>query len=110
VWDYYFYSGDKTFLRSAWAWVLENLRGAEKLCTDQGLFSGPFWNMFDWSGIDDRHHTVLHNSMLLVGAIDAAQKCALVWKDAPQATWLASFRERLRFSLNRQWDSEKGIP
>ncbi len=47
-----------------------------------GLFSGPFWNMFDWSGIDDQHETVLHNSMLMVGAIDAAQKMAGVLGDA----------------------------
>lgn len=108
VWDYYFYSGDEVFLRSTWPWVQENLRGAEKLCTDLGLFSGPFWNMFDWSGIDDGHTTVLHNSMLLVGAIEAAQKCAKVVADARTAEWLAAFRERLRFSLNRLWNAEKG--
>ena len=107
VWDYYFFSKDSAFLRSAWPWVTANLRGAERLCTDQGLFSGPFWNMFDWSGIDDRHWTVLHNSMLLVGAINAAQKCAVVLEDAPQAVWLADFRERLRTSLNQLWNQEK---
>ncbi len=104
VWDYYFYTGDAAFLKDAWAWVIANLKGAESLCTDQGLFSGAFWNMFDWAGIDDRHHTVLHNSMLLVGAIEAALKCAAVLEDESRAIWLRSFRDRLRLSLNRLWD------
>lgn len=107
VWDDYFYSADKAFLRSVWPWVLANLQGAEKLCTDRGLFSGPFWNMFDWSGIDDRHLTVLHNSMLLIGAIDAAQKCALVLEDASQPDWLAEFRRKITSSLNQLWDPKK---
>jgi alpha-L-rhamnosidase len=108
VWDYYFYTGDIDFLRSTWPWVLENLQGAEKLCTDQGLFSGPFWNMFDWSGIDDQHNTVLHNSMLLVGAIEAAQKCAQVLGVTSQLKWYSDFRRRLSLSLNQLWDPERG--
>ena len=108
VWDYYFYSQDTAFLQTAWPWVVANLRGAENLCTDQGLFSGPFWNMFDWSGIDDGHQTVLHNSMLLVGAIQAAQKCAIALGESSLAEWLVSFRERLCASLNQLWLEEKG--
>ena len=72
AWDYYWSTGDKEFLREIWPAVIRNLRGAEKLCQQGGLFSGPFWNMFDWAGIDQSHQTVLHNSMFMVGAIDAA--------------------------------------
>jgi alpha-L-rhamnosidase len=104
VWDYYFYTADTGFLKTAWSWVISNLKGAESLCTDQGLFSGAFWNMFDWAGIDDGHRTVLHNSMLLVGAIEAALKCVAVLEDETQALWLGAFRDRLHFSLNRFWD------
>lgn len=107
VWDYYFYSQDIDFLKSTWGWVIANLKGAERLCTDRGLFSAPFWNMFDWSGIDDEHLTVLHNSMLLVGAINAAQKCARALGDDTQTQWLADFRERLRSSLNQFWYTDK---
>jgi alpha-L-rhamnosidase len=111
VWDYYFFSKDKVFLQSAWSWVLSNLRGAESLCTDQGLFSGAFWNMFDWAGIDDGHRTVLHNSMLLVGAIEAALKCAAVLEDETQAKWLREFKDRLCNRLNRLWDpARKSYP
>jgi hypothetical protein len=45
--------------------------------------------------------------MLLVGAIDAARKCADVLGDMAQSEWLASFREGLVESLNRLWDPEK---
>jgi len=104
VWDYYFYSADRAFLERAWSWVVQNLRGAQELCTDQGLFSGPFWNLFDWSGIDDRHDTVLHNSLLLVGALDAARQCAEVLQDAQAASWLEGFRLDLVAAINRCWD------
>ncbi len=104
VWDYYFYSGDRDFAAEMWPAVLRNLEGAAGLLDERGLFSGPFWNMFDWTGIDDRHDTVLHNSLLLVGAIDAALRLADLLADAPHAAWLADFRARLSASLNRQWD------
>jgi alpha-L-rhamnosidase len=107
VWDYYFYSGDKRFLREAWPWVTQNLKGAEARCTDQGLFSGTFWNMFDWSGSDDRHDTVVHNSMLLAGAIRAAQKCAEELEDGQAASWLGNFGTRLSEALNQLWDADR---
>jgi len=62
VWDYYEYTGDRNFLQSVWGWVLGNLQGAEARLDERGLFSGPYWNMFDWAGIDDKHNTVLHNT------------------------------------------------
>ena len=106
VWDYCFYSDDIEFLKKSWHFVIRNLEGAEKLVDENGLFSGPFWNMFDWSGIDDRHKTVLHNSMLLVGAIDAAQKCANVLNDKKHQIWLQNFREKLTISINRYWNNQ----
>ena len=104
VWDYYFFSRDEAFLRQAWPFVLQNLRGAEKYCTDRDLFSGPFWNMFDWSGIDERHSTVLHNSMLLVGAVDAAARCAAALEDRFALQWLAALRARLVAALRPLWN------
>ncbi len=88
VWDYYFFSGDKDFLEEVWPWVKQNLEGAKTLCIDHGLFSGPFWNMFDWAGIDDGHRTVLHNSMFIVGAIDAALRCAREQGEKKDLAWL----------------------
>ena len=108
VWDYYFYSGDTAFLREVWPWVCKNLDGAAA-CTDaRGLFSGPFWNLFDWAGIDDGHETVLHNSMFVVGAIDAAIKCATVLGEKKTKQNLAAWRQRLINAINATWDTQRG--
>ncbi len=107
VWDYYAYSGDRAFLEEAWPWVIRNLEGAEAhLDPEWGLFSGPYWNMFDWSGIDDEHEIVLHNSMLLVGAINAALSCASIVGTPDQETWLTQFRRKLCTAINKLWDDE----
>lgn len=107
VWDYYFYSADKTFLKRIWPAVCLNLKNAEAMCTDKGLFSGPYWNMFDWTGVDDRRETVIHNSLFVVGAIDAALKCAAILGDAKKTKWLREFRARLKKAINRQWDAKR---
>ena len=107
VWDSYFYTGNKEFLAEMWPMVLQNLRGTQQYTTNRGLFSAPFWNMFDWSGIDDSHSTVLHNSMFVVGAIDAALKCADVLGDSENAAWLKEYRAALVASINALWDAQK---
>lgn len=109
VWDYYAWSGDRELVEELWPAVLRNLQGAAGLRDARGLFSGPFWNMFDWSGIDDRHNTVLHNSLLMVGAIEAAQKLAAVLGEAHPAAWLADLRAGLNHSLNAMWDESRGV-
>lgn len=107
VWEYYFYSGDINFLKKSWKWVVKNLKGAQRLSDKRGLFSGPFWNMFDWAGIDDRHLTVLHNSMFLVGAINAAIECGKVLEDKKTIKWLKQFRKELINAINNLWDKNK---
>jgi hypothetical protein len=105
VWDYYEFTGDDDFLRESWPWVIKNLEGTARYRDKRGLFSGPFWNMFDWSGIDQGPNTVLHNSMLAVGAIDAALKCAgVLGKDT---TWLREYRNGLVSAVNGLWDKKK---
>ena len=107
VWDYYWYSGDVAFVEEIFPAIVENLRGGESLLSDDGLFSGPFWNMFDWSGADQDHDTVLHNTMFFIGAIDAALKCARVIGDKQPGPWLRGLRRRLVNAVNRLWDDEK---
>jgi alpha-L-rhamnosidase len=108
VWDHYFYTGDREFLALVWPWVMRNLHGAARFLDQRGLFSAPFWNMFDWTDIDDSHATVIHNSMFLVGALDAALKCADVLKDASAKTRLTRFRKRTVDAVNALWDNAKG--
>ena len=107
TWDYYWYTGDKQFLRDMWPAVIRNLKGAEGFTDGQDLFSGPFWNMFDWTGADQNQKTVLHNSMFLIGAIDAALKEGEVLGDPSQTAWLKAFRQRLVAGVNKLWDAKK---
>ena len=108
IWDFYFYSGDIDFLRSTWPLVLRNLEGAMGLRDKRGLLSAPYWNMFDWSGTDDEHRTVLHNSMFFVGAIDAAAKSAVVLGDVDAGRKLAKYRDELVLSIEATWDEASG--
>lgn len=107
VWDYYEYTGDAAALRHFWRPVLRNLRGAEKHLDENGLFSGRYWNLFDWSGSDQNQRAVLHNSMLMVGAIDAALQCGGVLGDKKNIAWLRALRGRLVKSLRGLWDSRR---
>ena len=108
IWDYYEYTGDAKFVKRAWPWVKKNLKGAEKFLNKDGLFTAPFWNMFDWTDIDHNHETVIHVSMFIIGAIDAALKCAEALKDETTPEWLCAMRERVISGINALWDVEKG--
>lgn len=107
TWDYYWETGDQDWLRGVYPAVIRNLKGAEQFVNDRGLFSGPFWNFFDWVRIDQNQKTVLHNSLFVVGAIDAALKEADVLGDTTHVAWLKSLRARLVGGINKLWDDTK---
>lgn len=107
TWDYYWHTGDREFLRGIYPAVIRNLKGAENLVSDRGLFTAPYWNFFDWVNIDQSPKAVLHNSMFMVGAIDAALKEADVLRDTTHTAWLRQLRARLVDGVNRLWDGQK---
>lgn len=108
VHDYWFYTGDTDFLRSMWPAVLRNLRGAKSFSSKEGLFSAYMWNMFDWSGIDDGHLTVTHNSMLLMGCLDAAIRCGEILGDDEALAWLRGWRVELAAAIDGVWNPSLG--
>jgi alpha-L-rhamnosidase len=107
TWDHYWETGDKVWLRRVYPVVIGNLKGAEQFVNSRDLFSGPFWNMFDWTGADQEQKTVLHNSLFMVGAIDAALKEADVLGDTTHVAWLKALRARLVGGINKLWDETK---
>lgn len=109
IWDYYEFSGDQEFLKWVFPYAMKNLRNAESFSDNRGLFSVPFWNMFDWSGIDDNHATVIHNNMFAVGAVDAAVKIARVLGKSEDEQWLTDYRDRLVTALNALWRDDVGM-
>jgi len=108
VWDYYFFTGDRLFLEEMWPHVVRNLKGAESYIDETGLFTGPFWNMCDWSDMDDNHKTVLHNSMFFVGALDAAIRCGEIIHDEKELSWMRKLRIGLIDAINELWDDKRG--
>ena len=107
VWDYYFYSGDTAYVKAIFPAVLQNIQGAEAMLDEHGLLSGNYWNMFDWTGADQDHEMVTHNTMFFVGAIDAALKCADVIGETGPVGALKKLRAKLKRNLNALWDSTK---
>jgi alpha-L-rhamnosidase len=107
VWEYYWYTGDREQLQRLYPFLLKNTAAATAHLDDHGLFSAPFWNMFDWARIDQEHQTVLHNSMLMVGALQAAARCAESLGDIPQAAEFTALSRSMTASINRFWDSAK---
>lgn len=108
TWDYYWHTGDREFLREIFPSVIRNLKGAEGYVTKDGLFSGPFWNMFDWTPIDQGQKTVLHNTLFMIGAIRAARQAAGVIGESQYNNWLDQLQERLTQGVNRLWDPVRG--
>ena len=107
VWEHYFHSGDKRLLKKLWPAVVKNLEGANRLIDAQGLFSGSFWNLLEWAPIDHDNRTVLHNSMLLAGALKAAEKCAEILGKPEQKKQFTSRRRKLIRAISAQWNESK---
>jgi hypothetical protein len=107
VWEYYFQTRDRAFLRRMWPAVRQNARNALKMTDRRGLFSARLWNLLEWADIDHDHATVLHNSMLLVAALRAAEKCACVLEASGDAKRLEAARAKLIRAINRRWDRQR---
>jgi alpha-L-rhamnosidase len=108
VWEHYFYSGDLRFLKKLWPAVQQNINGSLSLLNADGLFSGTFWNLIEWAPIDQDQPTVLHNSMLLVGALRAAECCSDVLKEEQTLKRLVTARKKLIQAIQRTWNDTKG--
>lgn len=107
VWDHYYYTGDRAFLEDFHPAVMENLKNAAEMIDESGLFSAPFWNLFDWAPIAHEYDTVLHNSFFFVGALETAEKGAELLKRKEDLAWIQSTRKGLVKALNAQWDAKK---
>lgn len=106
--DHWRHTGDKELLRQHWPAVLKNIRGATSHLDSRGLFSGAFWNMFDWSGADQGQRTVVHNTLLLIGCIDAAIEVGQAIGKGKDIEKLAVTRASLTDAVNRTWQGERG--
>jgi alpha-L-rhamnosidase len=107
VWEHYFHSGDRRFLKKLWPAVQQNIDGALGLLNADGLFSGEFWNLIEWAPIDEAQPIVLHNNMLLVGALRAAEHCAEALNDSKVRKTFETARNKLTRAINATWNDQK---
>lgn len=108
VWEHYFATGDDAFLRQLWPAVVQNMDGALGYLNEAGLFSQKLWNLLEWAPIDQEQATVLHNSILLVAALNAAENCAEVLGESSVQQRFAAARMKLTRAINATWDAERG--
>ena len=104
IWDVYWQTGDLNWLHEVYPALKSNLETAILFCRDQGLFSAPAWNFFDWTAIDQNQETVLHNSLLLVGALEAGRQSANLLDQTEDARLFENARARLIEAVNALWD------
>lgn len=107
TWDYYWHTGDKEFLAALWPSIIRNIKGAFTYVNKQGLFESPSRNIFDWSKADQDHNIVLHNSMLLVGALQSAIAQAKILGHTKELEWLIALRSKIIAGINKLWDGTK---
>lgn len=107
AWEHYFYTGDKDFLIKLWPAIQKNCDGALNYINREGLFSAPFWSLLEWAPIDHEHDTVIHNSILLAGALGAAEKCAKVLNEESAFARFEQRRLQLMVDINKTWSDKK---
>jgi len=108
VWDCFWETGDREFLRELYPALKANLDTAARYCTDHGLFCAPAWNFFDWTPIDQDRPTVLHNSLLLAGALEVGAKTARELGFGEDALEFSRRRMELSAAIERLWIPAKG--
>jgi alpha-L-rhamnosidase len=108
VWETYFHSGDRAFLEEMYPALMTNVHNAVSFCNHAGLFSAQAWNLLDWAEIDHNHPTVLHNSLLLVGALAAAHQAAAELHQEEDAVFCTTWQSRLRDAINALWVADRG--
>ena len=106
--EFAWHSGDRKGATDLWPAVERTLRYALSCCAtnEQGLMTIHAWNFLDWTGIDTDSDTVLHNSLLLCGAIQAARRLAR-WL-GKKVAWLERGEDNIRLALHHSWDRRLG--
>jgi hypothetical protein len=104
--EYFEFTCDLEFLKEFMPAVRKNMDGARSyIDPETGLFRAKFWNLLDWADIDHEHEIVMHNSMLLVGALQAAEACADALDE--NVDEFKSSRLKLTEAINRWWSAAK---
>ncbi len=104
VWDVYMQSGDREFLKAVYPALRKNLDNASAFIGDNKLFKACAWNFFDWAPIDQGQEVVIHNSLLLIGALRAGSKVARLLGESNDAMRFDDVLRTLSEGVLRTWD------
>ena len=104
AWEHFEKTGNKRFLRELWPAVVRNLDGALDRLNTQGLFEATYWNLLEWAPMDQSHPVVLHNSLLLAGALRASIRCASALGRPAEESRFSKRRKRLISDVNSWLD------
>ncbi len=105
--DYYLETGDLDFIRSVWPMAVKNLENARAMLDPEtGLFKAEMWNLFDWSKTDCNHPILIHNTLFLVGAVDAGVRLGVLLEEPKIEEWRL-LRQQLVAALAKAWDARK---
>ncbi|MGZ0655459.1 family 78 glycoside hydrolase catalytic domain [Coraliomargarita sp. W4R72] len=107
AWENYEQTADLEFTQSILPAVLKMLDNCENYRNEDGLFSGPFWNFFDWAPIESKHECVLHNSLFWLGALLATHRICNTVKSSSTAI-IESRIKCTREAICKQFDANAG--
>lgn len=111
MWEYYFHTGDITFIRSMYATMLSTMDFVEGRLDADGLYTKRRgdWVFVDWSKFFDKDAgPICAEQMLLCHAYGCMAKCAELMEDAETVSKYRALAKDLNEKINaRYWDDEK---
>ncbi len=111
IWEYYFYSGDKTFVECVYGKMLTMMDYIMQRLDENGLYvvRERDWMFIDWSDFDKQSGPLSAEQILLAKAYEYMANCAaLLDKKDDEKKFRALSADVLEKVLALYWDEEKG--
>ncbi|MBR7101002.1 MAG: hypothetical protein IKC74_01820 [Clostridia bacterium] len=111
IWDYYYFTGDRSFVESMYPDMKSTLSFIEGRLSDDKMYTTRHgdWVFIDWAHFDKKEGPICAEQMLLCHAYSSMSKCALLLSDKDMANHCKKRAEYLREKINDlYWDDEKG--
>ena len=111
IWDYYFFTGDKSFVESMYPDMISTLKFIESRLDDDKMYKTRYgdWVFIDWAQFDRKEGPLCAEQMLLCHAYSAMASCAGLLSDEETAEHCVERAEYMKERINAlYWDEEKG--
>lgn len=111
IWDYYYFTGDRTFVENMYPDMLSTLGFIEERLSDDKMYTTREgdWVFIDWAHFDKKEGPICAEQMLLCHAYSAMASCADLLFDTDTEKHCSERAEYLKKKINElYWDEEKG--